>query len=91
MMILSNPSSHFGGASRVVVFLALIVGIAAIGIGVIPRLQSGRQLKADAQAAAHQLRRVEYVSPHLAADGETVLPANIQAVSDTPIFARAFR
>jgi RND family efflux transporter MFP subunit len=61
----------------------------AVWLGVLPRVSQDRALKADAQQAAHQAPRVEVVSGHWARGSDLVLPGNIQAVTDTPLYARA--
>src|ERR1051326_8236916 len=79
-----------GGATiRVLILGAVALGAVAFVLGVWRRIQQGRELTAQAQQAHRQIAGVEYVSPHTAFDGELVLPANIQAVSDTTIYSRA--
>jgi len=62
---------------------------AAIWLGVLPRMSQDKELKAEAYQASHSAPRVDVVSPHLASDSDLVLPGNIQAVADTPLYSRA--
>ncbi|MCW3098121.1 MAG: family efflux transporter, subunit, partial [Chthonomonadaceae bacterium] len=61
----------------------------AFWLGVLPHLAQDRELKAEAQQTAHQAPRVEVVSGHWEGGSDLVLPGNIQAIADTPIYARA--
>src|SRR6266511_3956194 len=66
----------------------VLIGVLALGIG--PRLQRPAQLAETAQAADTHVPAVQVVTPHRAsASADVVLPGNIQAVEDTPIYARA--
>src|SRR5579871_301953 len=85
---------NHAGPKRGNPMLYLLVGgcvfvAAAVWLGVLPHLSQDRTLKAEAQQAAHQSPLVEVVSGHWAGGSDLVLPGNIQAVNDVPLYARA--
>ena len=69
--------------------VAGVVAVVAIGASVIPRVKQNRELVAETKTDAAAARQIEVISPHFASDSDIVLPGNIQAVTDTPIYARA--
>ena len=86
----SNHVGHKGGnPMRYLVAGACVFVAVAVWLGVLPHLSQDRALKADAQQAAHQAPRVDVVSGHWEGGSDLVLPGNIQAITDTPIYARA--
>lgn len=89
----TNENNHVGpmGGKPMLYLVAgvCVFGVIAVWLGVLPHLSQDRALKADAQQAAHQPPRVEVVTGHWERGSDLVLPGNIQAVDDTPIYARA--
>jgi RND family efflux transporter MFP subunit len=85
-----DPDARRRGGAIWYVFVGAVALVAAsIWLGVLPRMSQDKELKAESQQAAHQAPRVEIVSAHLESDNNLVLPGNIQAVVDVPIYARA--
>jgi RND family efflux transporter MFP subunit len=87
----SHGGSSQGGGSRVravvtVVILLVVVAVLVI-TGIIPRLRAGRALAAETSRLAAPT--VLVVQPKAGAPSqEIVLPGNIEAFVDSPIFAR---
>jgi multidrug efflux pump subunit AcrA (membrane-fusion protein) len=78
-----------GGTMRTIFVAAAVLVAVALWLGVLPRLSHDKELRAESLQAAHQAPRVDVVSARLGSDNDLVLPGNIQAVVDTPIYARA--
>ena len=80
-----------GGGSRVrtvVIVVILLVAVAVLVIaGIVPRLRASRALAAETNALAAPTVLVVQPTPG-APSQEIVLPGNIQAFVDSPIFAR---
>jgi RND family efflux transporter MFP subunit len=73
--------------------LPWLLGGAAIlailfGLGLAPKLQADRELAKETRENATAAPQVEFALPRLAAADSITLPANIQAISTTPIQAR---
>ena len=86
-----NHSVARKGVSPMIYLVGGACAFAAVAywLGVLPHLAQERELKAEAQQAVQQALRVEVVTGHLEGGSDLVLPGNIQAITDTPIFARA--
>jgi len=78
-----------GGAGRAIFVGAIVLGAAAVFLGILPRMAQEKELKAQSHQATHHALRVEVASGHWESDSDVVLPGNIQSVSETPIYARA--
>src|SRR5579871_1278070 len=89
----THDDNHVGQAggnpTRYLMVGACVFVAIAVWLGVLPHIAQDRALKADAQQAAHQSPRVEVESGHWVGGSDLVLPGNIQAIADTPIYARA--
>ncbi|HEY7096981.1 MAG TPA: efflux RND transporter periplasmic adaptor subunit [Terriglobales bacterium] len=76
-----------GGRRWWIALLALVAVIAAILSSVLPRIQARTQVKTETQDLA--IPSVVVTQPKKGSDGqEIVLPANVQAFKDAPIYAR---
>lgn len=69
------------------VLIALAVVAAAVASGIVPRIRAQRSLRAETQLEAEPVVNVFHPDREAPAE-EVVLPANIQAFVDAPIFAR---
>jgi membrane fusion protein, multidrug efflux system len=67
-----------------------VVLVGLLTVGAVPRLQRQAQLAETVSVAHTSVPAVSVVSPHLAAAAaDVVLPGNIHAIEETPIYARA--
>ena len=77
-----RPAHHYW----IVVIAALTVAVLLIS-GILPRIQASKNLRRETQEMA--IPTVNVVQPRrAAASPEVVLPANVQAFIDAPIYAR---
>jgi len=77
-----HPARHYW----VAVIAALTVAVLLIS-GILPRIQAGKNLRRETQEMA--IATVTVIQPRrAAASPEIVLPANVQAFIDAPIYAR---
>ena len=91
---MKRADNRGGGRSRgsIVVKLALVITLVVVGVltvvfGVLPRIDARENLRKE--TAQHNIMLVSVVQPKQAdAVRELVLPGNMQAYLDTPIFAR---
>jgi len=87
-------AAHFRPASRrrfsrlwLLLGAVLILGAATFFFGIQPRLDSRADLKKE--TATHNVTSVSVTKPKTtSASQELILPGNLQAFSDTPIYAR---
>ena len=72
------------------VFGAGVVLMGLLTVGAVPRIQRQAQLAETVDVAQASVPSVNVVTPRLAtATTDVVLPSNIQAIEETPIYARA--
>src|SRR2546425_11601985 len=70
-----------------IVVLAVLVAVGLVIFGIIPRIQADKDLKKETARMA--IPTVSVVQPKRSAPAqELILPANVQAFSDAPIYAR---
>lgn len=89
-----QPSPHFSGSAPqksghgvLITIIAVIVVIAIVVAGVVPRLRAKNALKKETDTLA--VPEVGVIQPKRgAAAQEIILPGNIQAFIDAPIYAR---
>lgn len=83
------PVEHIEHTRRLkrLAFYALLAGIAVAAWGIVTRLQARAELEQVTRAA--EVIHVVVVQPHRAqATGDLVLPGDVQAYTDAPIYAR---
>lgn len=86
---MSVPEEHLDQTRRLkrLALYVLVVGIVVAAWGIFTRLQARSTLARDADSAAVPI--VMLVTPHHSATGnELVLPGDVQAYTDAPIYAR---
>jgi RND family efflux transporter MFP subunit len=85
-----SPSAAGDGVSRRpsnTVLIVLFVVVAMVGLAIVPRLRARAEVRAETRELA--VPRVSLVTPSRGApQQEIILPANIQAYTDAPIYAR---
>jgi len=82
-----DPARPSGGRRWWIALLVLVAVIAAILSSVLPRIQARTQVKTETQDLA--VPSVIVTQPKKGSEGqEIVLPANVQAFKDAPIYAR---
>jgi multidrug efflux pump subunit AcrA (membrane-fusion protein) len=87
---LAHPKQPSRKAIGVFGFLAIAALLVAFVAGYLPRHRRDLQLVAEANAQSGEFPQVSVVTAARAsANGELVLPGNIQAVTEAPILARA--
>src|SRR5436305_9305093 len=70
-----------------IVVLAVLVAVGLVIFGIMPRIQADKELKKETARMA--IPTVSVVQPKRSAPAqELILPANVQAFSDAPIYAR---
>src|SRR6266404_4444057 len=70
-----------------IVVLAVLVAVGLVIFGIMPRIQADKDLKKETARMA--IPTVSVVQPKRSAPGqEVILPANVQAFRDAPIYAR---
>jgi RND family efflux transporter MFP subunit len=82
-----GPADQKPGHGVLVVIIALIVVIAIVVAGVVPRMRAKAALKVETNSLA--VPQVQVIQPKRGAPAqEIILPGNIQAFTDAPIYAR---
>ncbi len=87
-----KPARPKPGRRPVVVFFLVLAALVAAGIigGLLPRLSREKGLLAASQVIAERKPAVTATAAHLAPGKDTIdLPGDLQAVIESPIFARA--
>src|SRR5579883_1759727 len=83
------PPSGGHSVRRLALVGALLAVPAVFVFGILPRSRQQDALTAEAQARDARAALVDIVSAHYASDSDLSLPGNIQAITDTPLYARA--
>src|SRR5215470_18383196 len=84
-----GPDRKPGSFSRpwVIALVAFLIAVAIVIAGIVPRVKARTTLRKETNQLA--VPAVTVVQPKRSADGqEIVLPANVQAFKDAPIYAR---
>jgi RND family efflux transporter MFP subunit len=88
----SQPNPHHGGAEKsghgiLIAIIAALVIIAIVVAGVVPRVRAKNELKKETDVLA--VPEVAVIQPKRGSTAqEIILPGNIQAFIDAPIYAR---
>jgi len=82
-----GPADQKPGHGVLIAIIALIVVIAIVVAGVVPRLRAKAALKVETNSLA--VPQVQVIQPKRGSPAqEIILPGNIQAFTDAPIYAR---
>src|SRR5271167_1805113 len=87
-----QPNPHHAGAEKsghgiLIAIIAVIVVIAIVVAGVVPRLRAKAALRVETNSLA--VPQVQVIQPKRGSPAqEIILPGNIQAFTDAPIYAR---
>jgi RND family efflux transporter MFP subunit len=85
----NRPDNNPEGLKRtwVIALVAFVIAVAVVIAGIVPRVKARTTLRKETNELA--VPAVVVVQPKRSADGqEIVLPANVQAFKDAPIYAR---
>ena len=82
-----QPKQLSGRTAVVFLLVLLVIAIVIVVAGIVPRVRAGKTLDADTKATAAPDVTVE--KPHMGTpDQEVIVPGNMFAYTDSPIYAR---